>query len=255
MKIGAAQTIPIRGDIGKNIEHHLRLIELAIENNVQLIFFPELSLTGYEPELADELAVHPYDERLTIFQTVSDKQGIIISVGSPTRSASGNRISMIIFSPGKERQIYSKQHLYPGEERYFTPGDCCVQIPLEDKKISFAICYELSVQAHSENAFKMGADVYLASVLNSVNGVDADLQKLSEIAQKYRMMVMMANYAGQSGGYDCAGKTSAWNDRGELIGQLNNQTEGLLIVETDKTGSFTVSRQIQYDNSRGATLR
>jgi len=235
MKICAAQTIPIKGDIERNIENHMRLIDLAVENKVQLILFPELSLTGYEPELAKDLAIQLSDERLDVFQSVCDKHKIIISVGAPTKNASGTLISMIIFSPGKERQIYSKQHLHPGEENYFSTGQNFVQIPVEDKKITFAICYETSVETHSEYAFKTGSDMYLVSVLNSVNGLDADIRRLSAIAEKYGMTVLMSNYAGQSGGYNCAGKTSAWNNRGELTGQLNDKTEGLLIVDTDGT--------------------
>ncbi len=236
MKICAAQTIPVKGNIEKNIENHLLLIDRAVENGAQLIIFPELSLTGYEPQLAKDLAIHADDQRLKVFQSVSDKNDLVICVGAPTQSDSGNRISMVIFTPGKEWQIYSKQHLYPGEENYFVPGQGFVQIPLADKKIVFAICYELSVESHSKYASQMGADVYLASVLNSVSGVDSDIQKLSVIAEKYGMIVMMANYAGQSGGYECAGKTSAWNNRGELIGQLNDKTEGLLIVDIGQTG-------------------
>lgn len=236
MKICAAQTIPIKGNIERNIENHLRLIDLAVENKVQLILFPELSLTGYEPELAKGLAIQLTDERLEVFQSVSDNHEIVISIGAPTKSASGTLISMIIFSPGKERQIYSKQHLHPGEENYFTTGHDFVQIPIEDKKITFAICYETSVEAHSEYAFKTGSDMYLVSVLNSVNGLDADIRRLSGIAEKYGMTALMSNYAGQSGGYNCAGKTSAWNNRGELTGQLNDKNEGLLIVDTNGIG-------------------
>lgn len=237
MKICAVQTIPIKGNVERNIENHLRLIDLAIENNVQLIFFPELSLTGYEPELAKDLAVQLTDERLDVFQTISDSHKIIISVGIPTKSDSGTLISMIIFSPDKERQIYSKQHLHPGEGNYFSTVQNFVQLSIEDKKISFAICYETSVETHSEYAFKMGSDIYLASVLNSVNGLEADINRLSGIAEKYGMTVLMSNYAGQSGGYKCAGKTSAWNNQGKLVGQLNDKNEGLLIVDTDGIGT------------------
>jgi predicted amidohydrolase len=42
----------------------------------------------------------------------------------------------------------------------------------------------------------------------------------------------MANYVGESGGYDCAGKSSVWNEKGELIGQLGDKAEGLIIFDT-----------------------
>jgi len=42
----------------------------------------------------------------------------------------------------------------------------------------------------------------------------------------------MANYVGESGGYKCAGKSSVWDATGKLIGQLDSETEGILIYDT-----------------------
>lgn len=64
MKICAAQTRPFKGDIQKNIDTHKKLINLAVSNGADLIFFPELSLTGYEPKLSKELATIQADSRL-----------------------------------------------------------------------------------------------------------------------------------------------------------------------------------------------
>ena len=235
MKICAAQTIPIKGDILSNIENHKKLIEIAISNQADIIVFPELSLTGYEPELADVLAVSEIeDKRLNEFQSISNNNQIIIGVGMPTKLEKGICISMIIFQPNKIRQIYSKQYLHPGEEKYFVSGQNILPIEHKNKKIAFAICYETSIFEHSELASKNGADIYFASVLNSVNGVDKDLKRISEIAKKYSMVSLMSNFTGKSGEYDCAGKTSIWNKQGILIGQLNEKEEGIIIIDTDK---------------------
>ena len=58
MKICIAQTAPIKGNVSANIEAHLNFIELALTLNAEAIFFPELSLTSYEPKLAKELATN-----------------------------------------------------------------------------------------------------------------------------------------------------------------------------------------------------
>ena len=42
----------------------------------------------------------------------------------------------------------------------------------------------------------------------------------------------MANFIGQSGGFECAGKTSIWNKEGNIVGQLNDKNEGLLVFDT-----------------------
>lgn len=234
MKICIAQTKPVKGNISKNIENHKILIEKAVSKGVDIIVFPELSITGYEPELAKELASTQADKRLDIFQDISNVNKIVIGVGLPTRESNNTFISMIIFQPQKDRLTYSKQHLHPTEVDYFIPGQNQIYLKLSNSIIAPAICYELSKPEHSENAYKNNANIYIASVLNSVSGVDNDIKRLSAIASKYKMIVLMANYIGQSGGYQCAGKSSIWNNQGLLVGQLNDKNEGLLIFDTEQ---------------------
>ena len=59
LTIAAAQSISIAGDLAANIQRHLRFIEVAAEQGVELLVFPELSLTGYENEVAAALAIDP----------------------------------------------------------------------------------------------------------------------------------------------------------------------------------------------------
>ena len=56
MKIAVAQTKPVTGDIDSNIKNHITLATVAADNGADIIIFPELSLTGYEPSLAKQLA-------------------------------------------------------------------------------------------------------------------------------------------------------------------------------------------------------
>lgn len=68
MRIAIVQLEPFKGNIEKNIETHLAWIKQAIDKCTDLIVFPELSLTGYEPELAKTLATDQYDQRFDCFQ-------------------------------------------------------------------------------------------------------------------------------------------------------------------------------------------
>lgn len=76
MKICVAQTKPVKGDIKSNIEAHKKLIDLTVLNKAELIIFPELSITSYEPELAKELATDKEDSRFDDFQHISDTKEI-----------------------------------------------------------------------------------------------------------------------------------------------------------------------------------
>lgn len=232
MKICVAQTKSVKGDIQSNIDNHKKLIDLAISNGADTIIFPELSLTGYEPGLAKELATDQDDSRFDDFQKISNTRHITIGVGVPTKNNTGICISLILFQPNKARQTYSKKYLHPDEEEFFISGQSSIGLIGNKTNIALAICYELSVPEHAENAFKSGAEIYIASVAKSSNGVEKANKCLSEIANKYSMTVLMSNSVGQCDNFESAGKTSLWNNKGLLVGQLNDTNEGILIIDT-----------------------
>lgn len=239
MKIAIVQIEPVKGDIEKNIETHIAWVKQAISKRSDLIVFPELSLTGYEPELVKNLATDQNDQRFDCFQKLSDENNITIGVGFPTKNAGELYISMIVFQPKKGRITYSKQYLYPTEVSTFTAGVSQLILKYETEIVAPAICYELSNKEHYEYAAQNKATVYLASVLNSVGGIDADLKKLSDIAKNYKMVTFMANFIGESGGYKCAGKSSVWNKNGEIIKQLGDKEEGIIIYDTKTSETIT----------------
>jgi predicted amidohydrolase len=179
------------------------------------------------------LATNQNDNRLDIFQETSDKNKIIIGLGLPTATESQIRISMIISEPNKPRQTYSKQQLHSDEFPYFENGVKQVIIKTNDKNIALAICYESLQPTHSENAFKLGADVYLASVAKPAKGVKNAFDHYPSIAKQYAMPVLMANCVGFCDNFLSGGKSAVWTKEGELVGQLDDKTEGILIFDTE----------------------
>jgi predicted amidohydrolase len=232
MKICAAQIKPFKADIPANITRHKKMIEVAISNDADMIIFPELSITGYEPGLAKELATVKDDQRLDEFQIISDNKEITICIGMPIQSDSGILIGLIIFRPHTPRGLYCKQYLHTDELPYFIPGTEQVYLG-EQNEIALSICYELSVPEHSAMAAHNGAKIYLSSVAKTADGVAKAVQSLAGISKQYAMISIMCNCTGHCDNFDAAGKTSAWNNRGELIGQLDDLHEGILLVDTN----------------------
>ena len=233
MKISVAQTRPIKGDISANVKTHKKLIELAILNNADTIFFPELSLTRYEPELAKELATNQDDSIFDDFQEISNNNNITIGLGMPTKTNSRIQISMIIFQPNRPRQTYSKQQLHADELPYFINGQKQIILTVGNKKIAPAICFESLQSDHSANANKLGAEIYLASVAKSQNGMDKAMIHYPEVAKKFEMPILMSNCIGPCDNFESVGNSSVWTKQGKLAGQLDNKLEGILIFDTE----------------------
>lgn len=232
MKIGLAQIKPHKGDIQQNILQHLEWIEKAVKEDVDLIVFPELSLTGYEPDLAKDLALKAEDQRLNIFQNISDQNEISIALGAPTQAKNGILISMLIFQPKKTRTIYSKQILHSDEIPFFIEGAEQIILNRYDIQIAPAICYESLQTSHAFAAKDLGANLYLASVAKSQKGIDKASIHFPKIAKEFEIPVLMVNSVGYCDNFFSGGQSAVWNSKGELLSQLNFETEGLLVFDT-----------------------
>lgn len=232
MKICVAQTRSLKGDILYNILQHQRLIGLAVSEGADIVIFPELSLTGYEPSLVKHLATTPDDPRFDIFQKISNSEKIIIGTGMPTRSEKGIHISMLLFRPNMERQTYSKKYLHPDELKFFISGQNITDFRVDQFNIALSICYEISVKEHAEHAFHNGAQIYIASVAKFANGLENASDRLSAIAREYSMTVLMSNCIGEADGQRCAGQSSIWNNQGLMIDHLDDSHEGIIQIDT-----------------------
>ncbi|MDW8851941.1 carbon-nitrogen hydrolase family protein [Flavobacterium sp. MMLR14_040] len=245
MILAAAQTKPTRGNIEANLLDHYRLIELAVQNKAQLIVFPELSISGYEREDAQKLAFSKDDSRLNHLRKLAVENNIIIVAGAPIQIGNQLFIGEFVISADNSISIYTKQFLHEGEDEFFESSfNYNPMITIENKKISFAICADIDNPLHAENACERETDIYIASIFFSPNGIPNAYRDLQSYAQKHKMNVLMANFSGESWGYPSAGQSAFWNNKGELVGQMNDLDCGLLLIE-NKNDDWT-SRVVMH---------
>ncbi|MBD2104307.1 carbon-nitrogen hydrolase family protein [Leptolyngbya sp. FACHB-261] len=232
MKISAVQLQSFAGDIASNIAKHLEFTRVAVAQGADLVFFPELSLTGYEPQLAQSLATDTTDLRLDVFQQCSDVHNITIGVGLPRLTGSQVQIGMIWFTPNAPRQTYAKQQLHIDEIPFFGQGDKQLVLRTPTHTVAPAICYESLQQSHADHAANLSADVYLASVAKSADGLPKAMLHYPSIARQHRMYVLMANCIGPCDNFISAGQSAVWNKQGELLVQMDSESEGILMMNT-----------------------
>lgn len=231
MKVAIAQIVVEKGNLPHNLAKHLYCCQLAANEKADLVVFPELSLTGYEPELAQALAVELTDPVWETLKHSARKNQLVISVGMPLKTANGIQIGAVQVWPNGTLHPYAKQNLYTGEDTFFVPGTNDHQFTLQGEKISMAICADISDPQVPLRAHRQGATIFLAPVMVSKKGLTHDRTLLQQYAQQYQLLTVMANYGGQTGGYDCGGYSSVWSEKGELIGELAHDREGMLLLE------------------------
>lgn len=232
MKVCVAQMKPARGDIESNLARHCQFAEAAASLGAELLVFPELSLTGYEPMAARQLAMSPVDPRLEAIEQVSREQNLVIGVGLPTGSPVGTCVSMMIFRCQEPRLLYSKRYLHADERPFFVCGRNLGPIEVQGSRVAMAICFELSVARHAAKAAADKAEIYIASVAKPKDALGPACERLAEIAGSNSMLVLMSNSIGPCEGFEASGGSAAWNAQGELLGQLDEIGEGFLLLDT-----------------------
>ena len=226
--MAVAQISSVDGNIAENIAVHINAIEKAASVGVSYIVFPELSLTGYLPECASDLAFTVDDKRLQPLIDIAKLNKITIGVGVPLLTTGLPHIGLVVIHPTGRVESYAKMNLHPGEEKYFSAGDKRHTFELSNIKVANAICADTNNIEHAKGCAALGADVYMASVLITTGGYDADTRMMSRYARYFDLLVAMANHNSATGDWNPVGKSAIWTKSGLLI--CADETQRALVI-------------------------
>lgn len=255
--IAVAQTCPARGDVDTNLDQHLRLARVAAAAGARVVLFPELSLTGYEMDLAAELAFTAGDPRLEPLTRAATSHALTLVIGAPVRLTSGLHIGALIIPPDRPATIYTKHRLGafgeharcdgtvpPAESTVFNPGTLNPPVALGTSHAALAICADVGDPAHVERAAAAGAGTCLASMFLIPSEYEADATRLAAYSARHGMVVALANFGGPTGGLAAAGRSAIWSAAGDVLVQLGPSGAGVAVaIET--TGGWRTHRVME----------
>lgn len=232
LDICAAQYCFIAGDLNANIDRHAQFMRHAASQGVEFLLFPELSLTGYEPSLARELAQAPDAQLLQPLRKLAQQLSMTTVVGLALRLPDSDAILIgaLVFAADGSQSVYTKQHLHPGEEVVFSGGSGGALLNINAESIALSVCADFTHASHAQAAVQAGAGVYATSVLISENGYTHDSHLLQGYAREHALGVLMANHGGPSGGWACAGRSAFWAPGGERVVSASGVGDCLVIA-------------------------
>jgi predicted amidohydrolase len=248
-RLAAAQTVPIAGDVEANIAQHVELARAAGREQARVLVFPELSLTGYELELAPSLAFSSDDARLTPLIEVARAASVCLIAGAPVRLATGLHIAAFIIAADGSLSIHTKRQLGafsredgdgrplpPAESTIFTPGASAPLLALETHSAVLAICAESLQRWVMREAAQRGAQAYLTSHFSLPRDRAARLDGFARFAAHYRIPVVFANYGGVTAGLEASGGSAILSPAGERLCELPARGAGLSLAHEHEDG-------------------
>jgi NAD+ synthase (glutamine-hydrolysing) len=248
LTLGLAQISTKLGDPQANLEKHLSLAKQADQVGVDLLVFPELSLTGYvlqdlvpsvssRPEPADPV-FRP------LLEASSDLDLIVGFVDEDCR----NRfyIASAYLSQGRILHIHHKVYLPTyglfDEGRFFAPGQSVRAFDTRFGRMGMLICEDFWHASPPYLLWQDGADVLLFSSASPGRGLNGQPKLESSAwveqinrayASLFTTYVAHSNRVGYEDGLNFWGGSTIFDPDGQLVVQAPYFEESLTTVEID----------------------
>lgn len=270
MKIALAQISPKLGDIDGNFRLHTEYIKKARKKNVDLLVFPELSLTGYTlKDMAEEIALDPRTDPLfEKFKHLSQEVSFV--VGFVEEKEKGQFLnSAAFFSQGTiahiHRKIYLPTYGMFEEMKFFGEGKNFHTFPTPFGKAGMLICYDFLHISSSYLLFVGGSELIIAISAAPGRGFSDEGGYASSrmwelmgesVSRFFQSFVIYCNRVGFEDGKSFAGGSFIYNPGGQLIAQSPYMDEDFLIesIDLEEIRRFRKSRPYRRDEKPEITL-
>ncbi len=246
LTVGLAQIYPKLGDVAANLDKHLEYIDRAAEQDVQLLVFPELSLTGYQvQDLVPEVAIptekdHPVYKRLL---EASHHMDLVIGFVHEDERRRFYIASMYL-SGGELLHIHHKIYLPTyamfDEGRFFAAGENVRAFNTPFGRVGMLICEDFWHMSPAYLLWLDGADIFIFTSASPSRGLDSHDRLLSSrwvelVNQAYGSMftsyVIHVNRVGYEDGKNFWGGSSIVNPDGDFLTH-GHYFDEMLITQT-----------------------
>jgi predicted amidohydrolase len=248
--LGLAQIYPKIGDVAHNLNLHLDTVEAAAAHGVELLVFPELSLTGYNlQDLTYEVALTP-DAQNPIFAPLlaaSAERHMDLMVGFVDRDVRGRYfIAAAYLSEGKVLHVHHKVYLPTyalfDEGRYFALGDGVRAFDTRFGRLGMLICEDFWHVSPPYLLWLDGADMLLLHSASPGRGLDSGDRLSSarwvQLANQaygslFTSFVVHCNRVGYEDGLNFWGGSVVIDPDGEVMAAGPQYEEALVVASLD----------------------
>jgi NAD+ synthase (glutamine-hydrolysing) len=250
LKVALAQIYPKLGNVQANLETHLDTIEQAESQGVDLVVFPEASLTGYQVmDMVPELAIRARDDDPIYGQLLDASYKTDIMFGFVQEDAR-NRfyISAAYLSRGETLHVHQKVYLPTytmfDDGRYFEAGEHIRAFDTPYGRVGMLICEDFWHMSAPYLLWMDGADILLLHSCSPSRGIGvAEQGRLTSTrwvelmnqsyASSFTSYVIHCNRVGYEDGKNFWGGSSVASPDGEFLTHGLYFDEALIVQEID----------------------
>jgi NAD+ synthase (glutamine-hydrolysing) len=248
LTLGLAQINTCLGNPEKNLAKHQEFADKALARGVELLVFPELSLTGYVlQDLVPAVACRASADDPILAELLKTSRKLDLVVGFPEEDER-NRffISAAYLSQGRivhvHRKVYLPTYGMFDEGRFFAWGNSVQAFDTRFGRMGMLICEDFWHASPPYLLWLDGADLFLFTSASPGRGISADaklgtsrwVESINQAyAGLYTSFMVHANRVGYEDGLHFWGGSTIFNPDGELVCQAPYHEEGLTVSTLD----------------------
>jgi NAD+ synthase (glutamine-hydrolysing) len=248
LKLALAQINTKLGNIQANLEKHLALAQQASRDGMDLLVFPELSLTGYVlQDLVPSLSCRPVPDDPVFAQLLDASRAIDLMVGFVDEDTRHRfYIASAYLSRGNVLHVHHKVYLPTyglfDEGRFFAPGDSVRAFDTRFGRFGMLICEDFWHASPPYLLWLDGADVLLFQSASPGRGLNGEPKLESSAwvehtnrayAGLFTAFVAHANRSGFEDGLNFWGGSTVFDPDGKLVAQGPYFEEAVTSAEMD----------------------
>jgi predicted amidohydrolase len=244
MRVLLAQLDPAPGDVDANAA--TIAASLAEHPDAKLAVFPELFLTGYDPEHVAALALEPEQAPLPSLRALARRHATALVVGFAERTKGGGVANALacIDRDGRWAATYRKTHLFGPEERaVFEAGDELLVVELAGRRVGPLICFDVEFPEPARQLARAGAELLVTASANmQPYGPDHALASRAR-ALDNRLPHVYVNRIGSEAGLEFVGGSAALAPDGSPVAELGG---GRRLETVELPLGATAAPQVNY---------
>jgi len=248
LKLALAQITTKLSHVQANLEKHLALSKQAAQDGVDLLIFPELSLTGYVlQDLVPTVACRPEPGDPVFAPLLEASLAIDLMVGFVDEDSRHRfYIASAYLSQGRVLHVHHKVYLPTyglfDEGRFFAAGDCVRAFDTRFGRFGMLICEDFWHASPPYLLWLDGADVLLFQSASPGRGLNGEPKLESSAwvehtnrayAGLFTVFVAHANRSGFEDGLNFWGGSTVFDPDGKLVVQAPYFEESLTPAEID----------------------
>ncbi|WP_298841560.1 nitrilase-related carbon-nitrogen hydrolase [Clostridium sp.] len=252
MKLALAQLDIAFEDKSINKETTKQFIAQAFSENVDIIFFPEMTLTGFS--MNTSYIGEDENETIKFFKEMSTKYDISIGFGY-VEGTSHSKNKYIVVAP-KEIELvnYAKIHpfSYGDESKFYESGNAIKHFTAFNFNITPFICYDLRFPEIFQLASKTATLITVAANWPKERR-EHWITLLKARAIENQCFIAGINRVGESNRLTYSGDSMIVDPLGNVVASLYGE-EGLVIAEINQDDVIAVREKFKFKDDRKEML-